>query len=125
MSVKCFGQLCSEPDSFGQFWTSKTCLNYKSNSLQLMILKNDSQKYVSKMFQTDMFSAGQFWTVMDSFGQFWTSKTRPKLSETGFFQVSSTRPSETGFGRPKVQPCIYSVLYRKLYNIYCFMYETL
>ena len=51
----------------GQFWTSKTCLNYKSNSLQLMILKNDSQKYVSKMFQTDMFSAGQFWTVMDSF----------------------------------------------------------
>ena len=84
MSVKCFGQLCSEPDSFGQFWTSKTCLNYKSNSLQLMILKNDSQKYVSKMFQTDMFSAGQFWTVMDSFGQFWTSKTRPKLVSSRF-----------------------------------------
>ena len=63
----------------GQFWTSKTCLNYKSNSLQLMIPKNDSQKYVSEMFQTVMFSAGQFWTVTDSFGQFRTSsKTCPK-----------------------------------------------
>ena len=62
MSVKCFRQLCSVPDSFGQLWT-----------------------------------------VSDSFGG---PKPVQNLSETGFFLVSSTRPSETGFGRPKVQPCL-------------------
>ena len=105
MSVKCFGQLCSEPDSFGQFWTSKTCLNYKSNSLQQMIPKNDSQKYVSKMFQTDMFSAvsfGQLWTVSDSFGRPKPVRNCPKQVSSRFLppvrpkQVLDVRKSNPG-----------------------------